>query len=441
MSQVLKLRSERAELNKQLQALAAKEAGGQSLSAEELTTFAALEKQIAEKTDQLARAEAAERSAAAAAVPLNESATGINGPPSANANPHISVTSNQPPGAGMAQMARLLVQAGGNQHYAAQLAQDGGFGKDVVMALNTNTPAAGGVLVPTNMAREVIEALRPRSVVRASGAVSLPLNNGNMTLPRIKGSTVAGYIGSDDDISVTDMQFAEMKLQSKKLAALVPISNDLIAFSGVSPGVDQIVAGDLLTTIGLTEDITFIRSAGDPNTPKGMRYFALPGNVVSAPAGAPNLGVIDLFFGGLMLRLEAANAAMANCGWLMHPRLIRWLQALRDGNGNKAYPEIDGGTFKGYPFKLSTQIPVNLGAGSNETECYFADFSDCYIGESGQIALAYSTEASYKDAGGNTVSAFQRDQTLVRVIEHNDFGLRHVESVAVGVGITWGEGM
>lgn len=438
MSQVLKLRSERAELNKQLQALAAKEAGGQSLSAEELSTFAALEKQIAEKTDQLARAESAERANAAAAVPVAESAQGVNGPP---ASPHITVTSNQPPGAGMAQMARLLVQAQGNQHYAAQLAQSGGFGSDVVMALGTITPAAGGVLVPTNMASEVIEALRPRSVVRASGAVSLPLNNGNMTLPRIKGSTVAGYIGSDEDIPVTDMQFADMKLISKKLAALVPISNDLIAFSGVNPGVDQIVANDLLTTVGLTEDIVFIRSAGDASTPKGMRYLALPANVVTAPAGAPNLAMLDLFFGGMMLRLEAANATMANCGWLMHPRLIRWLQTLRDGNGNKAYPEIDGGTFKGYPYKLSTQIPVNLGAGSNETECYFADFSDCYIGETGQLALAYSTEASYKDAGGNTVSAFQRDQTLIRVIEHNDFGLRHAESVAVGIGITWGEGM
>lgn len=438
MSQVLKLRSERAELNKQLQALAAKEAGGQSLSAEELTMFANLEKQIAEKTDQLARAESAERANAAAAVPVAESAQGVTGPP---ATPHITVTSNQPPGAGMAQMARLLVQAQGNQQYAAELARAGGFGSDVVMALSTNTPAAGGVLIPTNMATEVIAALRPRSVVRASGAVSVPLNNGNMTMPRIKGSTVAGYIGSDDDIPVTDMQFGDMKLKEKKLAALVPISNDLIAFSGVNPGVDKLVADDLFLTVGLTEDIVFIRSAGDDNTPKGMRYFALPGNLVTAPGGTPTLAVIDLFFGGLMLRLEAANANMANCGWIMHPRLIRWLQALRDGNGNKAYPEIDSGNFKGYPFKLSTQVPVNLGAGSNETECYFVDFSDCYIGESGQIALAYSTEASYKDAGGNVVSAFQRDQTLVRVIERNDFALRHVESVAVGIAITWGDGM
>ena len=40
-----------------------------------------------------------------------------------------------------------------------------------------------------------------------------------------------------------------------------------------------------------------------------------------------------------------------------------------------------------------------------------------------------------------TCFAFQRDQTLIRVISKHDFGPRHVESVSVGTGITWGAGM
>ena len=57
------------------------------------------------------------------------------------------------------------------------------------------------------------------------------------------------------------------------------------------------------------------------------------------------------------------------------------------------------------------------------------------------MIISFSQEASYKDGAGEWVSAFQRDQTLVRVIAKHDFGPRHVESVAVGVGITWGAGM
>nr|WP_252980308.1 hypothetical protein [Delftia acidovorans] len=81
MSLVTKLRSERAEANTKLQALATKESGGATLSAEELQEFAQLEQQIADLSAKIARAESAERAAAAAAVPVNESAAGINGPP------------------------------------------------------------------------------------------------------------------------------------------------------------------------------------------------------------------------------------------------------------------------------------------------------------------------------------------------------------------------
>lgn len=439
MSLVLQMRSERAGLVAQVQALAQIEATGGSLTAEQLSQFTDLEAKVNDLTAKISRAEAAERLAAASAVPVNESASGINSPPGHISGPFNEATK---PGVAMAQMVRLLVQAQGNQHQAAELAKANNFGADVYMALSTVTPGSGGVLVPENFSTSVIESLRPKSVVRRMGAVSLPLNNGNLTMPRILGNTQVSYIGTEEDIAVTGMQFGDLKLASKKAAAIVPISNDLLAYSGVNPRIDAQVSGDLSTSMGLSEDLHFIRSAGGGSLPKGLRYWALPGNVVVAPATANiTLEVIDLYLGGLMLRLEAANVDLAACGWLMAPRTIRWLQALRDGNGNKAYPEIDQGTLKGYPFALTTQIPINLGAGGNESEIYFVNFADCYIGEDATLAIAISTEASYKDANGDTVSAFQRDQTLIRVISKHDFGPRHVESIAVGTAVTWGAGM
>lgn len=436
MSLVLQMRSERAQLVAQIQELAKIETGSTSLSAEQLAQFTQLETQINELTAKITRAETAERVTAAAAVPVAESAQGINSPPT-----HITVRSEPtPPGVAMAQMVRLMVQAGGNQQAAAEMAKTGGYGADVHAALSTVTPGSGGVLVPENFSTSVIESLRPKSVVRKMGAVSLPLNNGNLTMPRVLGNTQVTYLGTEEDISVTDMQFGDLKLSAKKAAALVPISNDLLAYAGVNPRIDAQVSTDLAVSMGLSEDLHFIRGAGTGSLPKGLRYWALPGNVSGAPAGV-TLAIVDLYLGSMMLRLEAANVDLAGCGWLMAPRTIRWLQSLRDGNGNKAYPEIDAGMLKGYPYALTTQIPTNLGVGGNESEIYFVNFADCYIGEDTTLAIAISTEASYKDAGGNTVSAFQRDQTLIRVISKHDFGPRHVESISVGTGITWGAGM
>ncbi|MCQ9422714.1 phage major capsid protein [Pseudomonas sp. LJDD11] len=437
MSLVTQLRSERAAINEKIQALAKLEAGGTELSAEQLSQFAQLEVEFKTVTEKLARAESAERLAAQSAVPVNEGAQGIASPPGSISGPFNQATQ---PGVAMAQMVRLLVQAGGNQTQAAELAKTGGYGADVHMALSTVTPGAGGVLVPENFSTSVIESLRPKSVVRSMGAVSLPLNNGNLTMPRVIGNTQVAYVGTEEDIPLTEMEFGDLKLSSKKAAAIVPISNDLLAWAGVNPRIDAQVSSDLATSMGLSEDLHFIRSAGSAVLPKGLRYWAPAGNVLPAPGGV-TLEIVDLYLGGMMLRLEAANVDLAACGWLMAPRTIRWLQSLRDGNGNKAYPEIDMGLLKGYKFALTTQIPVNLGAGGNESEIYFVNFADCYIGEDQNLAVAISTEASYKDGNGNTVSAFQRDQTLIRVISKHDFGPRHVESVSVGTGITWGAGM
>jgi HK97 family phage major capsid protein len=340
----------------------------------------------------------------------------------------------------MAQMVRLLAAAQGNQQAAAQMAKDGNYGTDVFMALSTVTPGAGGVLVPTNFASDVIEGLRPTSVLRRMGVTSLPLNNGNLTMPRITGNTVVSYIGTEEDIPLTGMTFSDTKLSAKKAAALVPVSNDLLRMSGVNPRGDGIVANDLTVSMGLSEDLHFIRADGSGVLPKGLRHWAIAQHVLPAPA-TPNLSQIDLFLGGLMLRIETANVMMTSCGWLMHPRTLRWLQTLRDGNGNKAYPEIDQGMLKGYAVGLSNQIPVNLGDGGDESEIYFVNFADMMIGEDMDLVIDFSKEAAYKDAGGNMVSAFQRDQTLVRVIAKHDFGPRHVECITVGTAVKWGAGM
>ena len=118
----------------------------------------------------------------------------------------------------------------------------------------------------------------------------------------------------------------------------------------------------------------------------------------------------------------------------------RGLSKMRDGNGNKVYPELDSGTLMGYAVGVTTQIPTNImvGATPNGTEIYLADFGDCFIGEDETLMIDYSKEATYKDDGANIISAFQRDQTLIRVIAKHDFGPRHVESIVVLNKVQWG---
>lgn len=429
------LRRERAAINQRVQALAQIEAGGAALSVEQQAEFDKLSAKFNDLTTQIERAEAAERMAAAAAVPVDPT-------PAAVAAPAASTVPAQPKapevkGAKMARMVRALAAARGDAQLASKIALERGFGDEVAMSLNTLSPGAGGVLVPENLSSEVIELLRPKSVVRRLGARTLPLPNGNITIPRLKGGAIVGYIGADTDIPATQQQFDDLKLTAKKMAALVPIANDLIKYAGVNPNVDQIVVGDLTSAIGAREDKAFIRDDGTANTPKGLRFWALPGNVLPA-SDASTLQKIETDLGKVILALENADANLTQPGWIMAPRTFRFLEGLRDGNGNKVYPELANGLLKGYPVGKTTQVPINLGAGGNESEIYFTDFGDVFIGEAETLEIDYSKEATYKDADGNVISAFQRDQTLIRVIAKNDFGPRHVESISVLAGVTWG---
>ena len=85
----------------------------------------------------------------------------------------------------------------------------------------------------------------------------------------------------------------------------------------------------------------------------------------------------------------------------------------------------------------TTNIPNNLGSGGNETEVYLSDMSDSIIAEATGLEIAVDSSASYIENGA-AVSAFARDETLIRAISRHDFGVRHAESVAVKTGVLWG---
>src|SRR3546814_7122383 len=91
------------------------------------------------------------------------------------------------------------------------------------------------------------------------------------------------------------------------------------------------------------------------------------------------LPICDL--GKLRLAVLTANIPMTQCGYIMSPRTLLFLENLRDGNGNKAFPEVAEGRLGIYPIGVTTSVPDNLGAGTNESEIYFGDFAQFQIGD------------------------------------------------------------
>jgi HK97 family phage major capsid protein len=462
---IQKLKRERTQLNTRVQELAV-QAQTTLLSDAETAEFADLEARFTALSAQIDTLDRAERIAMASAVPVDSVETGKQaqveaaalasglaaptdyGQTYARPKDHAAQASHNM--GVFSGIVAALKHSPGNLVAGAEFAKKtmraNGVGDGVAMALSSVNASGGAVLIPSVLAQTVIERLIPNAVVRGMGPLSLPLNNGNLTIPRLAGGAIAGYIGRDNDAPVSQQSFDDVQLVAKKLACLVPIGNDLIRFAGIDTRVDTLIVEDTAFSMANAEDVAFIRGDGTNSTPKGLRTWCLPQNVLKATPTA-GLAASDLVqaimhdAGRCVLALRRANIRLRKPGWLMHPDSVQFLADLLTTTGNKVFPEIADGMFRGFPIGMTTEIPTNLtssGATGNGSEIYFVDFAEMVIGESMNMSVAISMDAAYTDpATGNTVSAFQRDLTLIRIITENDFGPRHAEAIAIIDGITW----
>jgi HK97 family phage major capsid protein len=321
-------------------------------------------------------------------------------------------------------------------------------------ALSAGDPTAGGFLIPTQFSQDVIPLLRASAVVRSLDPLVIPVPTGSVRVPKITAGATASYIGENTNIGTSQPTFGQITLAFKKLAALVPLSNDLLRYS--SPAADGIVRDDVVRALAAREDKAFIRDTGVDATPKGLRNWIHSDNKFNSTGTTIAATTNDL---GEMIRLlMAANVPLiitqfpaggsvdavdVRPGWLMSPRTYKHLTTIRTTNGPFAFrDEMLRGTLWGFPYRVTSQILETMTAagadtGGNQTELYFGGFAYAVIGESLNLVVDVSQEAAYDDSG-TVRAAFSLDQTIVRVIAEHDFALRQDKGFALLQQVTWG---
>lgn len=330
---------------------------------------------------------------------------------------------------------RALAAGKGDPEKAAAWVKKNWNDEAIIKALQSDEGSTGGYLVPEEYSDQLIEYLRPFSVVRRMNPVILPMETGTMSMPAVTGGASAEYIGEGSNIGKSQQTFGQVKLTWKKLACLVPISNDLIRFS--SPKADEVVRNDLVGAMAQREDAAFIRDDGTNDKPKGLLYWIADANKFDAN-GTVNLANVTVDLAKAIYYLRKNETKFLNCGWIISPGIELYLKTVRDDNGNFAFKgEMDGGKLFGFPYGVTTQVPDNLGDDEDESEIYFVDFADVAIGESSKVEIEISSEAAYYD-GSSVVSAFSLDQTVLRAIARHDFAMRRATSGAVIQTVTWG---
>lgn len=333
------------------------------------------------------------------------------------------------PGIRLARSAKLMIMAKNDVEKAASLATKF-YSDDVhlqtnMKALAASVPSDGGFLIPEQYSEEVIPLLKNKAVFRSMGARPLPLQGGNLNIPRMLGGATSYYIGENQDTKASKSSFGNLRLSSKKLVTMVPISNDLIR--STSAEADRMIRDDMISSMALAEDYAAMYGKGTEYTPRGV--FHTDGIEKKKLGAAPDSDNLGDFVGTLMSK----NINWNNVGWIFNGRIWNKLYHLKTTTGAYLHrEELNAGRFLGFPYKVTNQIQST---GTNlATDIFFGDFAEFIIGEEMGLEMMASTEATYQD-GGELVSAFSRDQTVIKVTAKHDFGVRHPEAFVVGTDI------
>lgn len=428
-----------------------------TLTEEDQAQYDTLKREVTDLDGQITRAKEAEELAASGAQPVAGQEAGAV-PAAVETDRYVREKSLVIGGA-----MKMLGRAGGTVRIAREEAQAiYGESHPVTRALATSAGATGGFIVPPDYMNEIIDLLRPLAVVRGAGPRVIPMPRGTMTLPGQASAATASYGAEGSKINSSNQTLKQIVASYKKLTALVPVSNDMMRYA--DPAVDAFVRDDLVKVLALREDLAFLLGDGTQDTPRGFLSFAggyavasggvagtfltsanstasSGGNFVTSTS-TYTLATVAAELGAAINALDTANVPDIKRCWFMHPRSFNYLYNVQNSLGVYVYrDELSKGTLLGYPFKKTTQIGTNYyNADGSKTDCSFVflvEMDEDMILDSMNLELAVSREGTYVDAGGNTISAFQYDQTLIRAIAEHDHQIRHDASVAVIQFVRW----
>ncbi|PLX74257.1 MAG: phage major capsid protein [Azoarcus sp.] len=286
--------------------------------------------------------------------------------------------------------------------------------------LTAGTATAGGNTVATNMlANSFIDMLRPRAKVLQAGASVLSGLTGNVAIPRQTAAAAAYWVSEGNDVTESQPAFDQVQMTPKTVGAYTEVSRKLLLQSSVS--IADFVGRDLTSVIGLAMDAATINGIGGAQ-PTGILNTS--GVLTQTIAGAaPTWAEIV----GFETRVAAESADEPSCAYLTTPAVRGVLrQAMPTAYAEDPIWMPAGGTgadgtVNGYRAFISSNVPANLGVGTDKHAVLFGNWSDVIVGLWGAVDVLLDPYSLSK-SGGMRVTAFQ----------DLDVCVRHPESFCVG---------
>jgi HK97 family phage major capsid protein len=290
--------------------------------------------------------------------------------------------------------------------------------REKLQTLVEGTAARGGYLVPEDFVNIVVEDRRDMTVMRQLATV-LPVSTDTIHIPNLASRPKAFWRSEAAVKATTTVDFGETVLTPYSLAAIVGLSNELVADAQLGGPIISLVANYMARALAEEEDKKFWEGNGS-GVPTGIDNYSFNG--VTAPAGASDSVKADSIIRATYVLPQSYRN---NAVWVANKNTWAKVATLKDGQNNYLLSDLGNGAnpaLRGRPYYEQNDIP--------DGRMFLGDFSFYYIADRQGITVDTSTEATVASQ-----SAFERNLTFVRVEERVDGELTITQPIVEVNGI------
>ena len=238
--------------------------------------------------------------------------------------------------------------------------------------LSESSDQDGGFLVPEEFERDIVMGLDEANVVRSLAKVIQTQND--RKIPVAVGHSAATWTAENDAYTVSNPTFGQKVIDAYKLTDLIRVSVELLQDSAFP--LEQYIANEFARAFGIAEEQAFCVGTGS-GQPTGI--FTSAGGQVGVTAAANNAITADELI-SLVYSLKAPYRR--NAKFLMNDATISYIRKLKDGNGVYLWqPSLQAGEpdkLLGYDLYTSPYAPTMA---SDAYTVAFGDFKNYWIGD------------------------------------------------------------
>lgn len=265
----------------------------------------------------------------------------------------------------------------------------------------TDSTSVGDLVPPVYLIDE-FAALARASRTTANLCKSMPLPGGtdSINIPTVTTGTLTAIQTADNAAaSAQDMVTSTVTAGVKTIAGYFDTAIQTLEQSGLSAGFDSLVFADLIADYARALDVQVLNGSNASGQMKGI-IGATGINAVTYTDASPTVPELYPFVA------QGINAIVKNryfapeCA-VMHPSTWYWALSALDSSNRPLVVPTDQGPFNtlgtsganlgpndgavgrilGLPVILDPNVPVNLGAGTNQAPIIIGRFSDCILFE------------------------------------------------------------